>query len=86
MGVLLGLALFVLVVYCCIRLWYCYIRFWAWLGGAIGEAIGRVIDKRTAHMYRDQRNDLINVTLCREKNTYFDEVLEDIQREKHRNK
>jgi len=74
-----------LVIYCCIRLWFCYIRFWAWLGGKIGEAIGREIDKQIAHTYRDQRNDSITVTICRERSSYFDGVLEDIQRKKRKN-
>jgi|GEM_PF-1183721 hypothetical protein len=85
MEALIALALLVLVIYCCIRLWFCYIRFWAWLGGKIGEAIGREIDKQIAHTYRDQRNDSITVTICRERSSYFDGVLEDIQRKKRKN-
>jgi hypothetical protein len=82
---IIALALLVLVIYCCIRLWFCYIRFWAWLGGKIGEAIGREIDKRISPTYQDQRNGSITVTICHERSNYFDDVLEDIQRKKRPN-
>jgi len=78
LGAIFALAFIIFLIY-----WY--IRFWAWLGGAIGEAIGREIDKRIAHIYQDQQNNSISVTLCRERNTYFDEVLEDIQSKKRPN-
>ena len=78
MGAIFALAFIIFLIY-----WY--IRFRAWLGGSIGEAIGREIDKRIAHIYQDQQNNSISVTLCRERNTYFDEVLEDIQSKKRPN-
>ena len=78
MGAIFALAFIIFLIY-----WY--IKFWTWLGGTIGEAIGREIDKRIAHTYQDQRNDSIRVTICRERSNYFDEVLEDIQRKKRPN-
>jgi hypothetical protein len=77
-GAILALAFIMFLI-------YCYIKFWAWLGGTIGKAIGREIDKRIAHRYQDQRNDSIRVTICSERSSYFDDVLEDIQRKKRPN-
>ena len=78
MGAIFALTLIMFLI-------YRYIKFWAWLGGTIGEAIGREIDKRIAPSYQDQRNDSIRVTICRERSNYFDDVLEDIQCKKQRN-
>lgn len=78
MGAIFALALIMFLIY-----WY--IKFWAWLGGTIGEAIGREIDRRIAHRYQDQRNSSIRVTIYRERSSYFDDVLEDIQRKRHLN-
>ena len=65
---------------------YGYIKVWMWLGGKIGEAIGRALDGRGDNL--TQTNNVASAVSTNQSGLgiYFDRVLYEIQCHKRRGK
>ena len=64
---------------------YGYIKAWIWLGGKIGEAVDKALDRRNDN--QTQLNNSVSMAVLtnqKDRGTYFDKVLYDIQRKKRR--